>query len=380
MKILFLIILSFISVLTYGQKAINPGSIEGAEAGEKLIGELYAIDEELVQNNTKVFSAEVSMNIFPQKLTKNNSYTKKQVYKYTGLSLLANLATITGTGSLDSTAMSNMDIPWWLYTAMGSHHLPLYALDAKKALRYTAPDAAFLAMHLASKKQPTLSFVPLHFYINDQFFSTYEIYKITRQKTKKGIYPEDWKTYDRKDLMIAPFKKENLIKPIVYVPIAVATIVSIVVAAKNKDAIWNTGTSYIDGEKIPIAAGVTKTMVTNSLKFDATAAGEEALYRGVVYEELKLIMGPIKAKIADAILFPAIHIPGDIAKNASVDDMINNFIFRSFSTLLFDFAYDKGGLPASTALHFWFNNLGSTINWFGKGGVPPLTIGFSTTF
>lgn len=313
---------------------------------------------------------------------KSKVYTKKQVYKFTGLSLLANLTTLTGIGTMDSTAMTDLNIPWWLYAAMGSHHLPLYALDTKKALSYTIPDAVFLASHVATRKeQRTFSYVPLHLYINDQFFSTYDIYKTTREGTKPGVYPEDWKSYTRKELLVAPFKFEVLKKPIVWVPLTLAAGVTVAFAIKNQDAVWNTGTSYIDGKEVPIAASVPLIAVSNAVRFDATAVGEEALYRGVLYEEYKLKWGPKKAKIIDMLVFPAIHVPGDIVKGSTFEEAADKFIFRSLSTLLFDFAYDKGGLPASTALHFWFNNVSSTINWLSNGGSPPpLTIAFSRKF
>jgi hypothetical protein len=39
-------------------------------------------------------------------------------------------------------------------------------------------------------------------------------------------------------------------------------------------------------------------------------------------------------------------------------------------TLVFDFAYDEGGLPLSTAAHFWSDVLLLTLRWLAYGGAP----------
>ncbi|GAJ08257.1 unnamed protein product, partial [marine sediment metagenome] len=46
------------------------------------------------------------------------------------------------------------------------------------------------------------------------------------------------------------------------------------------------------------------------------------------------------------------------------------FIVRGVSTLLFDYAYDKGGLPLSVAIHTWFNLISFTSRWMAEGGTP----------
>jgi len=303
--------------------------------------------------------------------TEGRNYSRAQVLKYTGFSLGINALTINEISALDSVDIEELNIPWWMYATMGSHHLPLYALDSKKALTYTGTGLSFLSLHLATKEKPYVSLVPLHFYLNNEFYSTYEIYKATRGKAKSGIYPEDWKTYNRKELFFAPFKMENLSRRFFYFTILTSTTLTVLSALGNEDAIWKTGEAYIDNEKVPISQAVPAILATNLLRFTATAVGEEALYRGVIYEELKVSLGSKRAKIIDMILFPAIHVPGDLARNKSSEEVINQFIMRSLSTLLFDYAYDRGGLPLSTALHMWFNTIGVSMDWAANNGVKP---------
>ena len=115
-------------------------------------------------------------------------------------------------------------------------------------------------------------------------------------------------------------------------------------------------------------------VLANWVKYTATAIGEEALYRGVVYEELRTSVGQTWAKVADSLIFPAIHIPTDIARGKSLANMGIQFGIRMASTLLFDFAYDRGGLPLSTAIHTWFNFVAETMRWVKSGGLDTTTL------
>ena len=281
---------------------------------------------------------------------------------------------------MDSTSKADYNYPWWEYAAIGAHHLPMYGLNPKKALMYTATDASLLGIHFATKKYPLVSSVALDMYANDQFFSVYEIYKLARNRAEPGLYQDGWKTYNRKDLMLAPFRRENLFQPIVGITLAVTTTVAVVSTLLSDDAIWKTGEAYINNEQVPMGRAVPAIVASNFIRYNATAIGEEALFRGVLYEEFKTVFGPVKGKILDMIIFPAIHIPKDIVLNKSAFDISKQFVIRSATTLLFDFAYDKGGLPASVAMHFWFNAISFTTNWLAKSGTPTLSLSFSTKF
>jgi hypothetical protein len=312
--------------------------------------------------------------------TEGRNYSRAQVLRYTGVSLGSNallygisifnpysaLTTITGDEESDITR------PWWAYAAISSHHLPLYAFDSKQALTYTGTGLSFLGLHLLTSEKPYISRAPYYFYLDNEFYSTYEIYKATRGKAQAGGYPEDWKTFNRKELFCAPFKMENLSHPLFYVTILTETTYHVLLSALgNEDAIWKTGEAYLDCEKVPISQAVPAILATNLLTETAVAVGEEALYRGVIYEELKLSLGSKRAKLIDMFFFPALHIPGDLALEHSSDEVIGAFILRSFTALLLDLAYDRGGLPFSTALHMWYNTIGHSLLWAENNGVKP---------
>ncbi len=99
---------------------------------------------------------------------------------------------------------------------------------------------------------------------------------------------------------------------------------------KNKEA--------FNHNQLHPAVALPLVFAVNTIKFSATAVGEEALFRGIIYEEMIYSWGSKKSKYADMIFFPAIHAPGDIASNKDADEIIGLFIIRSISTLLFDFA------------------------------------------
>ena len=46
-----------------------------------------------------------------------------------------------------------------------------------------------------------------------------------------------------------------------------------------------------------------------------TVIGEEVLFRGTGYEEMKVSFGVVPAKIIDAIAFSAVHIPQQVVAN-----------------------------------------------------------------
>jgi membrane protease YdiL (CAAX protease family) len=310
--------------------------------------------------------------------TEDPNYSKTQVLRYTGFSLGSNallhgINTFEPIGALNTiTGSEESDItkPWWVYATISSHHLSLYALDYKKAITYTGTGLTFLGLHLATREKPYISRVPYYFYLNNEFYSTYEIYKTNRGKAGSSVYPEDWEPHNRKELLCAPFRTENLSHPLFYITILSETAIHILSSALgNEDAIWKTGEAYIDNEKVPIYQAVPAIFATNLITETAVAVGEEALFRGVIYEEFKQSLGSKPAKLIDMILFPALHIAGDLALERSSDEVIGNFILRSFTTLLFDLAYDRGGLPASTALHMWFNTIGDSMVWAENNGV-----------
>lgn len=273
-------------------------------------------------------------------------------------------------GLLDSADIADFKIPWWLAATAAPQHLPMYQLDSRLGMRYSIAEAGFLAAHYATYSSPTARGTAFNLYLKTAWWSTYDMYKIARGRAKPCVYPDEWQSYGVKELSLAPFKWENISHPLFYIPIGLI-LWSEVNSIKESDcSIFKTKKAYIDGDEIPMGLAVPLMIGNNILHFLATAIGEEAMYRGVIYEELKVSYGSKRAKLYDFFLFPAIHVPFDIANGRDADYIVEQFIQRGVATLLLDYAYDKGGLPFSVALHTWFNLLNFTGHWMAEGGTP----------
>ncbi len=326
----------------------------------------------------------------------SSNYTRKQVLKYPLISTALNVLAVTSIGLIDSVDLANVDVPWWLPVIVSTQHLPIYKLNAKLGRKYSLIEGSLLAFHYATKSSPTFTLFPVNMFTKTAWYSTYDMYKISRSKAKPGIYTNDWRPYELKELAVAPFKKENLLHPLFYIPVGLS-LYSAYNNVKTSDcSIFKKNKAYIDGKEVSMGTAIPSIMGLNMLNFLVTGIGEEVLYRGVIYEELKVSYGPLKAKLFDFFLFPAIHVPMDIASGRKTDYILKQFVVRGFSTLLFDYSYDKGGLPLSIAIHTWFNTIGFTQRWFAEGGVsdtcpeeesrtsasiiPPMSISISFTF
>ena len=302
------------------------------------------------------------------------NYTRAQVLKYPSISAALSVVTATGVGFIDSVDIADVDVPWWLPAIISTQHLPMYQLDTRLGMRYSLAEVGFLTAHYATKNSPAVTLLPFNMYLKTAWYSTYDMYKITRSRAKPGVYPDEWRSYGVKELSLASFKWENISHPLFYIPIGLSLWSAYDDVKKSEYSIWKKDKAYIDKKEVPMGQAIPMVVGINMLNYIATAIGEEALYRGVIYEELKVSFGSRWAKLIDFFLFPAIHVPMDIAAGRDTDYILEQFINRGVSTLLFDFAYDKGGLPLSVALHTWFNMISYTSRWFRDGGVPDTSL------
>lgn len=300
-------------------------------------------------------------------VTKESIYARSDVLKRAGLSFIPTAALITGMSSLDSVDIADLNLPAWMLATMGVQHLPLYFTDTHKAKQYSAFELGSLGLFLTAQEETFYAFIPLHFYLYSGWYSSYDNYATMRNQSN---YSNGWRSYEKKELIQASFNKKILTRKFFWITMLTTTALN-VLDASSDSSIWANDKAYIDEKEYKPLVALPIVLAVNTIKFTATAVAEEALFRGIIYEEMKYSWGSKKAKFADMILFPAIHVPGDINSNKDSDEVINNFIFRGISTLLFDFAYDRGGLPLSIALHTWFNTLGQTIQWTKQRGVPP---------
>jgi len=301
------------------------------------------------------------------------AYNRSDVLTFAGLSTAFSALTVTEMGFIDPADLAAFRLPWWFYATIGAEHLPLYLLDSPLAPAFTIAEAGFLGLHLSTLQSPFITEAAVNLYVTTAFYSTYEIYKDARANTISGLYPDEWRRYGLGELFAASFAWENLLHPAFYIPVGVSTVVNVLSSLDSEIAIWKTGRAHIDGNELPLSVAIPLVLGRNILHFTATAIGEEALYRGVIYEELKVSLDPLLAKVCDMVLFPLIHVGGDLARGLSLDSMLKMFATRAVSTLLFDYAYDVGGLPLSTAIHTWFNTVAFSLRWATSSGVagPP---------
>lgn len=327
----------------------------------------------------------------------SEGYTRSQVLKYPLISTALSVATVTGVGAIDSADIADYKTPWWLNASIATQHLPIYQLDKQLGMRYSIVEGGFLAAHYATKNNSsTIAGTALNLYLKTAYYSTYDMYKITRSRAKPGIYTEEWRGYGIKELSLAPFQLKNILQPVFLIPVGLITWGQINQIQDSDTSIFKTKQAYIDGNKYSLGQAIPMMIGNNMLHYLATAIGEEVLYRGVIYEELKVSFGSKRAKLYDFFIFPAIHMPYDLAAGRDAEEIFGRFIERGIATLLFDFAYDKGGLPLSVSLHTWFNFINFTTNWMRDGGIPdsnnednngtsisvmpPLTISFTFYF
>jgi membrane protease YdiL (CAAX protease family) len=84
---------------------------------------------------------------------------------------------------------------------------------------------------------------------------------------------------------------------------------------------------------------------------------EEAFFRGLLYEELEASLPRRAARATDITLFTLAHVPGQLENRDSGELIAAGLVSRALAALLFEVAYDEGGLPESVALHAIWDTL-----------------------
>jgi membrane protease YdiL (CAAX protease family) len=260
--------------------------------------------------------------------------------------------------------------PWVAYPLRLGAVVPLYWIDVPRALGYTAAGlllpAAGLPLMFLSSDLPVaapLSQTFLNAYSHLMEFAAYDAWRLQRP-AEPG--------WGLGTLAAAPFKGEQLRDPVVWVASLAAPAVLTAFYLWNEPdlgrPVYETNRSFIGPWEVPVWAGGLATLGFGAVDMLGVAVGEESYYRGIVYRELQTAWGTVPARITDAILFPLIHLPGDQRAGLKPSTVAFNFAWRSVVTLLFDAAYDRGGLPRAVALHFWSDLLLVASRWLFTGG------------
>ena len=228
--------------------------------------------------------------------------------------------------------------------------------------------------------------------ITDVFFNSglktnmwleYKGYEKARSMAKEGIYPE-YEELSFKDAFFAPFNPNVLSKKSVWIPIAAysAFLVGVNCFGGFDNSVFKTQESYLGNYKIPIALGAAAVFAVSSFNFTMTGIGEEALFRGTGYEEIKVSFGIVPAKIIDAVIFPAVHIPQQVVAGYDWPSILLTAAVQSGVTFLLQWIYDQGGLKDSIAVHAWVDIISSTLTYLFTTGTQgnnfALNINFST--
>ena len=303
-------------------------------------------------------------------------------WKYPGLSLAApavgNLLNFVPLVAPDTAGF----IPWVIYPSQLIAHLPLYGLNVPKALLYTGIELALPAAGIGLMfaggenyfvKQSSALF--LGAYQNMTQFSVYEVYKEFRLRIPpEDPYGQGFEASSFGQVLAGEFRLQNLSRPIVWIPTLVAPALlsgyRLLAERDVSSAVWRTGSGYLGETRVDPSVGLLYVLGRSVVSMSLVGIGEEALFRGVIYEEIKTRATPRTAKIVDMLLFPLVHLPADISAGYSPGTIVFQYFWRSGMTLVFDTAYDQGGLPLSAAVHMWSDVLLLMVQWLVYGGVP----------
>lgn len=230
---------------------------------------------------------------------------------------------------------------------------------------------------------PSLSNTFMNIGFKGNMWLQYKGYEKARSLCSSDIYPE-YENLSFKDAFLACYDPKILSKKSVWIPIlgfsGLAMGASLLQGFDN--SVFKTGESYIGNYKVPVIAGLATVLTLSCINYTFTGIGEEALFRGVGYEEMKVSMGLWPAKIIDAVGFPAVHVPQQIVSELDAATIFLAFGVQAGTSFLLQWIYDKGGLKDSIAAHMWMDVLSSVVTYLFTSGTEnnnfALNISFST--
>ena len=260
---------------------------------------------------------------------------------------------------------------------------PSYTLTGSAISTASWAAGLYLSKYPNLYGNPILSDVFLNSGLKTDMWLEYKGYEKARSMAKEGIY-HDYDELSFKDAFISPFNPNILSKKSVWIPIIgySAFLIGFNCLGGFDNSVFKTGESYLGKYKIPIALGAAAVFAVSCLNFTITGVGEEALFRGTGYEEMKVSFGLVPAKLIDAVLFPAVHIPQQVVAGDDWTSILLTTAFQSATTFLLQWVYDQGGLKDSIAVHAWIDIVSFTLSYLFTSGTQgnnfSLNINFST--
>lgn len=136
------------------------------------------------------------------------------------------------------------------------------------------------------------------------------------------------------------------------------------------DAVWATGKFYREGRQTTAGAFFLENALADAVSAAYTGMGEEAVYRGFMHEELSARLGRPWAYAIDTSAFLAMHLLTDLARGMAWYEIGTHLAFVAAGNLLYDWAYDEGGLPLAAASHALYDLAAFLIQDMIDGGAP----------
>lgn len=254
-------------------------------------------------------------------------------------------------------------------------NVPHCIIDPKEGITDTLISAGLFSTGFITAQYPELygnqsfSHVFLNSGLKYSWWSQYQGYAKARSMAEPGIYPE-YKVLTFQDAFFAPYNPEVLKKQSVWIPIAswTALMAGYYSMSGFNNCVWNTGKAYIGNQEVPIMLGFVSTFALACISYTFTGIGEESMFRGTEYEEMKISCGVVPAKILDATSFAAIHVPQAVAGGYNWDTIALSYAATTATALLFQWIYDQGGLKDSIAAHMWFDVINASLSYLFFAG------------
>jgi membrane protease YdiL (CAAX protease family) len=185
------------------------------------------------------------------------------------------------------------------------------------------------------------------------FYAGYVAYRDARVSGSSSVWDDAWRPYTADELVVSPLHWSNINHPVVWAGISAdAGITGIVVGVELATKI---------APPAPPGA-VARNLALGTLTSWDAGITEEPLFRGFFYEELQLSLGRWPARAIDMTLFTLAHVPGEIGQPPIV--ILAGVADRAASGLLFEIAYDQGGLLESAAFHVLFDVADNLVTSF----------------
>lgn len=302
---------------------------------------------------------------------------ESRVVAYTATSTAIQLGTV-----LESFLYQYDYFPYLMLGTATLQNLPGIIAGAEPALGNTGIqlglDAAYAGSQLVfgNNFATPLLFNAAHKY---SMFATYDSYVSLRSRVEPSSsgYSDDYgavASYSFFDLALAPFdyRVYNDWTMLGYLGSMSAFSVISMLATDRPNAVWSTGEAYLGANRVPVWAGIPLVLLLQVPNFILTGVGEEALYRGVYYEELSYRLGQWPAKIIDGVYFTLSHFPQnwDNIVSSPPQEVILNSLFTVAGAFWFQYVYEWRGLRSAVAAHAMGDVIVFFCDWLAQAGVP----------